>query len=78
MLAIFAISYYCIFIKPPTLGIFPPPEITCDAPSLHPLLVLQDVRTSLLMDAVCVLSMSYVTYSINVVSLDLTCNILYI
>ena len=49
------------FIKPPTLGIFSPPEITCDAPSGHPIVVLQEVHRS----AVCVLSMSYVTYNIK-------------
>ena len=58
-------------IKPPTLGIFPPPEIACDAPSAC---TTTTGSTPLLMDAVCVLSMSYVTYSINVVSLDLMCN----
>ena len=65
-----------MYIKPPTLGIrvFPPPEITCDAPSGHPLTCTTG-NTTLPMDAVYnyVLLMSYVTYSINV-SLDLSCN----
>ena len=56
-------------IKPPTLGKFLPPEITCEASN-----ICTTGSTSLLMDAVYVLTMSYVTYSINVVSLDLACN----
>ena len=62
-------------IKTPTLGIFSPPEITCGAPDGY-----TTGSAPLLMDAVCVLSMSYVTYNINVVSLDFVCNkhLLYI
>ena len=36
-------------IKPPTLIIFSPPEITCGAPDGHPILVLQEVHRSLWM-----------------------------
>ena len=60
-----------VSMKPPTLSIFSPPEIKCDAPSGHPIFKLQEV----LIDAMCVLSMSYVTYNVNVVSLDLMFNI---
>ena len=42
-----------ITVKPPTLGIFSPPEITCDAPSGHPLFVLQEVHRSLWMRCAC-------------------------
>ena len=56
-------------VKPPTLGTFPPPELTCVAPSGR-----TTGSSLLLMGAVCMLSMSYVTYSINVVSFYLTCN----
>ena len=51
-----------MYIKPPTLGIFSPPEITWAS------IICTTGSTPLLMDEVCVLSMSYVTYSINVVS----------
>ena len=47
-------------IKPPTLGIFSPPQITCDVPVIivitydgHPILVLQEVHRSLWMRCAC-------------------------
>ena len=62
-----------VCIKPPTLGTFSPPEITCGAPDGHPILVLQKVHNSLWMRCACCQCL-YVTCNINVVSLNLVCN----
>ena len=46
-------------IKPPTLGIFSPPEITCDTPSGYPIFVLQEVHRSLWIRCACCQCLMY-------------------